>query len=67
MRNNSTLPLKYKNMWKEIKKLFVQRKNDCINHFGFSNMYMKIKIEHFNDKLPLKTKFIDNNVVIHGE
>ena len=34
MKNNSTLPLKYKNMWKEIKKPFFQRKND----FAFSDM-----------------------------
>ena len=28
---------------------------------------MKIKVEHFNDELPLKIKFINNNVVIHVE
>ena len=26
---------------------------------------MKTKVEHFNDELPLKIKFIDNNVVRH--
>ena len=38
MKNNSILPLKYKNMWKEIKKYFFQTKNDCINYFAFSDM-----------------------------
>ena len=53
-------------MLKEI-KTFVQRRNDRINYFAFSDIHMKIKVEHFNDELPLKIKFIDNNVVIHFE
>ena len=32
-------------------KTFVQRKNDCINYFAFSDMSMKIKVEHCNDEL----------------
>ena len=36
-----------------------------MNYFAFSEMHMKTKVEHFNDELPLKIKFIDNNVVIH--
>ena len=36
-----------------------------MNYFAFSEMHMKTKVEHFNDELPLKLKFIDNNVAIH--
>ena len=66
MKCNSTLLLQYQNVWKEIKTFF-QRRNDHIKHFAFSSMHMKIKVEHFNDELPLKIEFIDNNVVIHVE
>ena len=64
MKCNSTLLLKYQNVWKEI-KTFVQRRNESINYFAFSDMDMKIKAENFNDKLLLKIKFTDNNAVIH--
>ena len=52
--------------WKKQKRC-VQRKNDWINYFALSDMHMKIKVEHFNDELPLKIKLIHNNVVIHVE
>ena len=33
-------------------KFFVKRKNDGINYFAFSDVYMKIKVEPFNGELP---------------
>ena len=39
-------------------KLFVERKNDGIYCFACIEVYIKIKVESFNDELPLKVKFI---------
>ena len=39
-------------------KLFVERKNDGMYYFACSDVYMKIKVEPFNDKLHVKLKFI---------
>ena len=46
-------------MWGKEFKLFVERKNDGVYHFAFSDVFMKIKAEPFNDESPFKLKFID--------
>lgn len=39
-------------------KSFVKRKSDGINFFPCSDVYMKTKVEPFNDEIPLKLKLI---------
>ena len=40
-------------------KVFVKRKNDGINFCASSDVYMKTKVEPFNDEIPLKLKLIN--------